>query len=425
MSKEQQKITKRELLKFSGAAVVGMALAAVAPKRGRADEGRYKTHLPLVPNEFNFDKEKNSWPWVEAGPPVKVKEGEEKDGIRAANVSSDGEMIIAGTWHHGLWGKLKGEWRVLSEENPVGVNRHILMIDKNIPQYTTEGVRAVMVADRGLQVLKEKEGDFTVETIHFPDSFALDFAQTGYLLENGELLIGGGGGIVKAGSWEKGQFDWQPLGPPIMVRTIEVNPHNPDEIYGGGWWGHSGWEKDEEGKIKPGAGVWRTEDGGRKWEQVLKEINVNCLWIHPENPQIVVAGTEGAGDQSTRKPEESYPSLFFSLDKGNNWMPLRPNPWVYDLITPQQAFVYHDGHLYISCWGGPVYRVELPSEISWEGLNSLNWELLGQTNSKKDFFAGHLSLSGGEKRPTLWTGSKRYWDKVPPSFTPLSSLVMV
>ena len=419
---------------MSGLATAGVALAAVIPGRGRADEGRYKTYIPLVLNEFNFDREKNSWPWIEAGPPVEVKEGEEKDGIRTANVSADGEMIIVGTWHHGLWGKFRGEWRVLSEENPVGVDRHILMVDKNIPQYTTEGVRAVIVADRGLQVLREKEGDFTVETIRFPDSFMLDFAQAGYLLENGELLIGGMGGIVKARSWERGQFDWETLfykdnpenssGPPIMVRTIKVNPHNADEIYGGGWWGYSGWEKDEEGKIKPGAGVWRTEDGGRKWEQVLKEINVNCLWIHPENPQIIVAGTEGAGDQSTRKPEESYPSLFFSLDKGNTWMPLKPNPWIYDLITPQQAFAYRDGHLYISCWGGPVYKVELSPRVSQTELDSLNWELLGNMDSKKDFFAGHLSLSNGEQGPTLWTGSKRYWDKVPPSFTPLSSLAI-
>lgn len=400
--------------------------------------------------------------WEILGPPITIGSGEEPDGIRASSASQDGNLILAATWQHGVWAFRGGSWEELpvppaDEQNrPYGVNRHILMIEKGLVEEYAAGLRSVMIVDQGVQVVKEEaDGELQVLSWHFPEvpeGFLLDFAQTGCLVDTDsrrELFIGGMGGIVRVDSWERNEIRWQPIWqigepprgePKIMVRTIVVDPQNPDFMMAGGWWGYSGWEsctkeemtnevavKREGGRIKPGAGIWKSEDRGATWCQVLADINVNCLLIHPSNPNIIIAGTEGAGEDVTRNPNPEFPSLFISLDRGESWQPFAPQPWRYDLVTPQQAFVYleQEKKLLISFWGGPVMEVEFPPDLTPSQLGSLKWRILTPSDpndpfSREGYYGGHLSSFQQAGRRRIATGSYTYWTDTPP-FTPLRS----
>jgi len=420
MSKER-KISRREFLQVAGVAVGGLLLPPWLFSENKGE--KTKKELGEVGR------------WVAIGPPVKVLPGEELDGIRAANSSLNGELIIAGTWHHGLWYKAKGVWQKFPDKNPsLGIFRQIITIEQE-SEIGLEGrgnICALIVRDNGLEIFrKEAGGEFDLEPVNLPEGFPLEFSQTGYLLDNGEILLGGLGGVVKVGNWHKKEVKIEVLlspkdsttGKMMMTRTIASSKKEPNVIFAGGWWEYSGWEKDSNGRILPGAGVWKSEKGGEfgSWRNVLEGVNVNCLFVHPENPKIVIAGTEGAGNQSNRKPMPEYPSLFISLDKGENWTPLTPRPWVYDLVTPQQAFFFDKEKqmLYISFWGGPTQGVFLPSNLSLDSLKSLKWVFLGDRDSKRDYHSGHLMGIKRKGELKLVTGSFHYWIEPKPPFTPL------
>lgn len=420
MSKE--KINRRSFLRMTGAVVGGLLFSPWFFTENKEEKTEKE------PRKIEG--------WIPIGPPVKVLPEEHPDGIRAANSSFNGELIIAGTWEHGLWYKTEGVWQKFPDKNPsLGIFRQIIMIEQESEIASGEkNICALIVRDKGLEMVKkEAQGGFDLERVNLPEGFPLEFSQTGYLLDNGEMLIGGLGGIVKIKDCYKKEVEVEVLlsaqdsatGEELMIRTIVSSKKEPEVIFAGGWWGYSGWEKDSGGKILPGAGVWKSERRGEfgSWRNVLEGINVNCLFVHPENPNIVIAGTEGAGNQSNREPVPDYPSLFISLDKGENWIPLIPKPWVYDLVTPQQAFFFDKERqmLYISFWGGPTQGVFLPANLSLDSLKSLKWIFLGERNSKKDYHSGHLMGIKKGKILKLVTGSRRYWSKPEPPFTPLYS----
>lgn len=379
--------------------------------------------------------------WEILGPEVRVERGEKPDGIRATSASKDHRLVIAATWEHGIWALKEGSWLELPIPLTDDTPRHVLMVDNNWPEFA-RGIRAVIVADRSLHVLKEISGDYQMSSWQKPADFILGFVQAGLLInsqEGHDLLLGGNGGVVRMSGWENENYKWQPVltvgkppegEPSIMVRTISVSSQNPNVLVAGGWWGYSGWEK-EGGRIKPGAGVWKSEDGGNFWRQVLADINVNSVFFHPRNENIIIAGTEGAGDDVTRNPNPDYPSLFISLDGGSSWRSLTPQSWIYDLVTPQQAFVFNQQkqELIISFWGGPVMSVDFPADLSSDQLNSLRWTTLtpfnrDNPNWRRGFYGGHLWISQRENRQFIGTGSIAYWLRPIPSFTPLRACLL-
>lgn len=478
-SQEQQpKLTRREFLRLGALLALGAAFsvgqtataASSLPKKEsvfpRLDNkktseierlqaftvylNRMERGIPLFTPESRKEIKTAPSDWQIIGPPVAVEAGQEPDGIRATAAFQDGSLVLAATWEHGVWALARGDWFELAvpqsdeQGRPFGCNRHILMLNNNLPEYSA-GLRAVMVVDQGIQVLRESEGEYQVPSWHFPPGFMLEFAQTGCLVNTGSrrrLFVGGMGGIIEVNGWENGNFQGQPVfarkkspeegSPSIMVRTIAASLQNPNVLIAGGWWGYSGWEK-EGGRIRPGAGVWKSEDGGDSWRQVLADVNVNSVFFHPQNENIIIAGTEGAGDDVTRNPNPDYPSLFISLDGGKSWRPLMPQPWFYDLVTSQQAFVYleeQQQELLISCWAGPVMSVDFPPNLSADQLDSLGWRTLtpfdpDDPNWRGGFYGGHLWTSQGENRQfIIGTGSFAHWERPIPPFTPLRECLL-
>jgi photosystem II stability/assembly factor-like uncharacterized protein len=109
-----------------------------------------------------------------------------------------------------------------------------------------------------------------------------------------------GGTVIAAaaggGAWrtdDSGQH-WRPLiesGPTLTMGAIAFAPSNPDILYAAsgedaGYWNPS-W---------PGAGVYRSDDGGKNWELTSKvsSTRFSAIMVHPHDARTVyVAGNKG------------------------------------------------------------------------------------------------------------------------------------
>src|SRR5437867_4984244 len=111
------------------------------------------------------------------------------------------------------------------------------------------------------------------------------------------------------------------------IARVMVDPRNSDTVFAavpGALWSDS-----------PDRGLYKTTDGGKTWQQVLKGANLSTgctdLTIEPNNPDIMFAsmwdfrrkGWEyRSGGESPTAPSAS--GLFRSTDSGNTWTEITP-----------------------------------------------------------------------------------------------------
>ena len=125
------------------------------------------------------------------------------------------------------------------------------------------------------------------------------------------IYVGG----VNSGVWKttNGGNSWIPLTdhlPSLSIGALAVDPINPDIIYAGtgeenfiGQYGCKPYRSDQY----PGAGIFKSTDGGETWSQAgqLFSESMCRIQIHPNNPDtIYVASVDG---------------IFKSTDGGDNW----------------------------------------------------------------------------------------------------------
>jgi photosystem II stability/assembly factor-like uncharacterized protein len=97
------------------------------------------------------------------------------------------------------------------------------------------------------------------------------------------------------------------IGPGAMsgrITAIACHPTNADIIYAGAASG----------------GVWRSTNGGVKWEPVFDKMpnqSIGALAINPRNPDEIWAGT---GEGNPRNSQNFGVGLYKTLDGGKNWM---------------------------------------------------------------------------------------------------------
>ena len=105
---------------------------------------------------------------------------------------------------------------------------------------------------------------------------------------------------------DAGIWNWQWLGPGNIggrIRSIVIHPTNTDLMWIGGVSG----------------GIWRSEDGGGFWYPIndfLPTLAIGCMTMHPSNPNIMFVGTgemDGSGDFMPGA------GIFKSTDGGWNW----------------------------------------------------------------------------------------------------------
>jgi uncharacterized protein (TIGR03437 family) len=103
-----------------------------------------------------------------------------------------------------------------------------------------------------------------------------------------------------------------------LARYIWIDPRNPDVVYvSTGNWRLAAKNADPSRNLPGGVGVIKSTDGGRTWQALneangLKNLYVGSLFMHPQNPDILLAGT---GSLSCSKDQ----GVYLSTDGGRTW----------------------------------------------------------------------------------------------------------
>lgn len=366
MSMAEKRISRRTLLK-------GLVFIPLINKLPKISISESEPNLPV--------SEREKWgPWQNWGPEMEINKGEANDGGRACLVFSQGQEAIYATLHHSVFYKDKKGWLKIPGADELGVIRHILKPERGV----------LMVADKGVHFLEEKPEQESQLRSFRPEHG--DNFQTGCLVKSEgllpDLLVGGYGTLLRISHWDNEEkisplpVPGGPEGQTMYIRTIVVDPDNPETILIGGWWDYS---------------------------------DVNMLFWAGSGR--VIAGTEGAGEWRKRVPDPDFPSLFISFNEGvpQTWRELQLSPWNYDLITPQQAMALGPkGELIVSCWGGPVVVTEKPLPLGSPRSEVLRLKCF----SLRESGAGHLTVWQDDQGFHLATGGKEYNFKG--IFTPLS-----
>jgi photosystem II stability/assembly factor-like uncharacterized protein len=118
------------------------------------------------------------------------------------------------------------------------------------------------------------------------------------------------GGVWKSAdgglTW-KSVFDDQPTS---SVGSIAVAPSDPNVVYVG-----SG-EANIRGNVSPGAGIFKSTDGGKNWSHVWKQVGqIGTVVVHPKNPDVCFAAV--LGHAFGPNPERG---LYRTTNSGKTWV---------------------------------------------------------------------------------------------------------
>lgn len=222
----------------------------------------------------------------------------------------------------------------------------------------------------------EKESTFTIGDVAVsPSNPDILWVGTGETQPRHSGYSYAGTGVFRSndggGSWEnRGLRDTHHIG------SVLIHPTDPDVVYVAAL-GHF-WSRNEE------RGVFRTTDGGKRWERVLyvsDSTGVAELAMDPSDPGILYAAAwEAVSGEPVEGGEES--GLYRTTDGGDNWMklgnglpggplgrmglgiaPSRPGT-VYAFIDNQGSTSVED-RPYV---GGELYRSDDRGE-SWRKVN--------------------------------------------------------
>ncbi len=151
-----------------------------------------------------------------------------------------------------------------------------------------------------------------------------------------------------------------------LARYVWIDPQNPETVYVS-----TGIFDREAANSKPsagrpgGAGIIKSTDGGRTWRQVnrgLGNLYVGSLFLHPENPQILLAGT-GNNQYCDRN------GVYLSQDGGASWVQTLSGDDItsveFTLSDPRIAYAASVNGIYASGDGGQSWKRMSSGRYGW------------------------------------------------------------
>ena len=149
-----------------------------------------------------------------------------------------------------------------------------------------------------------------------------------------------------------------------LVRWIIIDPTNTDIIYASTGIFDRFAEKPE--------GIFKSTDGGETWFNInngLTNLVVDCITMHPENPNILFAAT-GKGKEHEDNPGEADGGIFKSVDGGENWTKIYEKPDWKELIVAGIAISSsHPNIMYADTANGLFLR-SFDGGNTWEELDN-------------------------------------------------------
>jgi photosystem II stability/assembly factor-like uncharacterized protein len=142
-----------------------------------------------------------------------------------------------------------------------------------------------------------------------------------------------------------------------LARYIWINPDNPDVLYvSTGIFDREAADSDSATNKPGGEGVVKSTDGGQTWQSVntgLSNLYVGTLFMHPENPDVLLAGTGN----------NAYPDnggVYLTTNGGISWQQVIPNENInaveFSLLDPNITYAGSAGAIYRSEDRGQTWR---------------------------------------------------------------------
>jgi photosystem II stability/assembly factor-like uncharacterized protein len=151
-----------------------------------------------------------------------------------------------------------------------------------------------------------------------------------------------------------------------LVRYIWIDPKNPNIMYlSTGIFDREARNTDAKAGTPGGVGVFKSTDGGATWSPAnngLGNLYVGSLFMHPTNPQILLAGT-GCN------PWQQSAGVYLTTDGAQSWKQTLPG----DVITavefaesdPKIAYAGSSSRIYRSPDGGLTWVPMTPGKHWW------------------------------------------------------------
>ncbi len=164
-----------------------------------------------------------------------------------------------------------------------------------------------------------------------------------------------------------------------LARYIWIDPRNPDVLYvSTGIFDREAANSDKTKNAAGGVGVVKSTDGGKTWRAVnngLKNLYIGTLFMHPTNPDILLAGAgvnayrEGAGVYLSTNGGETWTQVLSTREDPVTSVEFAPsNPSIAYAGGDQNVFRSEDGGrtwqpMVRGNWGPPGARVGFPIDF--------------------------------------------------------------
>ena len=153
-----------------------------------------------------------------------------------------------------------------------------------------------------------------------------------------------------------------------LARYIWINPHDNNVIYvSTGIFDREAANSDPVSGNPGGVGVIKSTDGGENWFEVnngLDNLYVGSLFMHPENPEILLAGT---GHNQYWEND----GVYLTTDGANSWTRvfsgerININSVEFSPTNPQVAYAGGESIILRSEDGGKTWRAMSPEGHGW------------------------------------------------------------